>query len=144
MFRRLQRKKTAALPKDDGKAIVLSMDTSNRGLDFLVELVKKIRPRSPHYIKEAELRFKALLFQLQDDKSLLFGLRKSLLSQFLNSNLNAALTESGIVSSRGFVQELISKLKHKLLPALQQPNDFLYVISHVFYKKRDHIWVEGY
>jgi site-specific recombinase len=141
MFRRLQRKRTATGIPSDGKAIVLSLHTSDRGLDFLVELVKKIRPRGPHQHKEAALRFKALLFQLQDDKSLLFALRKSFLSQFVNSNLNAALTESGIVSSRGFVQELISKLKHKLLPALQQPNDFLYVISRVFYKKSDYIWV---
>jgi hypothetical protein len=28
------------------------------------------------------------------------------------------------------------------LPSLQQPNDFLYVINHVFYLKSDHHWVE--
>ena len=143
MFRLLQRKKTAPGNEGDGKAIVLSLNSANRGLDYLVELVKKIRPKSHKNIEEAELRFKALLFQLQQERSLLFALRKSLLSQFLNSNLNTALTESGIVSSRGFVQELISKLKHKFLPALQQPNDFLFVISRVFYKKSDYVWVAG-
>lgn len=144
MFGRLQKKKAAATPAEPGKAIVLTLDaTSNRGLDYLVELVKQIRPGNARNTKETELRFKALLFQLQDDKSMLFALRKSLLTQFVNSNLNAALTESGMTSSRGFVQELIGKLKHKLLPSLQQPNDFLYVISRIFYKKSDHIWVEG-
>jgi site-specific recombinase len=143
MFKLLQRKKAAQPIEADGKAIVLSLNSTNRGLDFLVELVKKIRPRRHKNIEEAELRFKALLFQLQQEKSLLFALRKSLLSQFLKSNLNTALTESGIVSSRGFVQELINKIKHKLLPAMQQPNDFLFVMSHVFYKKSDHVWVAG-
>ena len=143
MFKLLQRKKTAASPEDKGKAIVLSLNSSNRGLDYLVELVKKIRPASHKNIEEAELRFKGLLFQLQQDRSMLFALRKSLLSQFMNSNLSTALTESGIVSSRGFVQELIGKIKHKFLPALQLPNDFLYVISHVFYKKTDYTWVAG-
>ena len=143
MFRLLQRKKTVLPVEDKGKAIVLSLNSSNRGLDYLVELVKKIRPRHHKNIEEAELRFKGLLFQLQQDKSLLFALRKSLLSQFMNSNLNTALTESGIISSRGFVQELIGKVKHKVLPALQLSNDFLYTISHVFYKKSDYIWVSG-
>jgi site-specific recombinase len=143
MFKLLQRKKAALPAEAEGKAIVLSLNSTHRGLDYLVELVKKIRPNSHNNIEEAELRFKALLFQLQQDRSLLFSLRRSLLSQFLNSNLNTALTESGIVSSRGFVQELISKIKHKFLPALQQPNDFLFVISRVFYKKSDYVWVAG-
>lgn len=143
MFKLLQRKKTNTPVEDKGKAIVLSLNSSNRGLDYLVELVKKIRPSRHKNIEEAELRFKGLLFQLQQDRSMLFALRKSLLSQFMNSNLSTALTESGIVSSRGFVQELIGKIKHKFLPALQLPNDFLYVISHVFYKKTDYTWVAG-
>jgi site-specific recombinase len=143
MFKLLKRKKVAPMTKGDGKAIVLSLNNANRGLDFLVELVKKIRPANHKDIEGAELRFKALLFQLQQDHSLLFALRKSMLSQFVNCNLNTALTESGIVSSRGFVQELISKLKHKFLPALRQPNDFLFVISRVFYKKSDYLWVGG-
>jgi site-specific recombinase len=47
-----------------------------------------------------------------------------------------------MVGSRGFLQEFITKLKHKLLPPLLESNDFLYVINHVFYKHHDHIWVE--
>jgi len=143
MFKPRQRKKAVIPPEDKGKAIVLSLTSTNRALDYLVELVKKIRPSRHKNIEEAELRFKGMLFQLQQDKSLLFALRKSLLSQFMNSNLNTALTESGIISSRGFVQELIGKIKHKFLPALQLPNDFLYVIRRVFYKKNDYVWVSG-
>ncbi len=143
MFKLLQRKKTVAPSEDTGKAVVLSLNSTNRGLDYLVELVKKIRPARHKNTEEAELRFKSLMFHLQQDRSALFALRKSLLSQFINSNLGPALTESGIISSRGFVQELISKIKHKFLPALQLPNDFLYVIRHVFYKKSDYVWVSG-
>jgi len=143
MFKLLQRKKSATPVEDKGKAVVLSLNSNNRGLDYLVELVKKIRPSRHKNFDEAELRFKSLMYQLQQDKSLMFALRKSLLSQFMNNNLSTALTESGIISSRGFVQELIGKVKHKFLPALQLPNDFLYVISHVFYKKSDYVWVSG-
>jgi site-specific recombinase len=136
--------------KKDGKelpakqqALVLPLHTPTRSLDFLTELIKKVRPDNPRNIAEAELKFKALLYQVSQERTSLFALRKALLSQFLKTNIVTALTESGIVSSRGFVQELQSKLKHKLLPALQSPDDFLYVINKIFYKKTDHIWVES-
>lgn len=124
-------------------AVVLSLNTQVRGLDLLVEMVKKIRPGSPRKVDEAELKFKALLYQLQQDRSLLFSVRRALLSQFMHSDIIPALTESGIVHSRGFVQEVTGKIKHKLLPAIQQPSDFLFVINRVFYQKRDYQWVEA-
>jgi len=142
-FRLLNRKKDTDKNPPDGKAIVLSINSTNRGLDFLVELFQKIRPANVNKTEEAELKFKALLFQLQDDKSLLFSLRRSLLSQFVNSDITTALTESGLISSRGFIQELISKVKHKFLPALLKPTDFLFVVEQIFYKKDDYVWMEN-
>jgi site-specific recombinase len=123
-------------------AIVLPIDSS-RGLEFLVELVKKIRPARPGDKQQAELQFSALLYSLQQERSLLFSLRRSLLTQFTNTDTVPALTESGIVSSRGFVQELTSKLQHKILPALQEKNDFRFVLNRVFNKKTDYKWVES-
>ena len=125
MIKLLSRKK-AVNPIDPAKAIVLSID-SNKGIEFLVELVKKIRPSRARNIAEAELKFQTLLSQLNEDPSLLFSLRKTLLSQFMDSNIIPALTESGVVSSRGFIQELIGKLKHKIIPSIQSPDDFLFV-----------------
>ncbi|MCW3114718.1 MAG: hypothetical protein JWR18_3114 [Segetibacter sp.] len=124
------------------EAPVITIDSIHHGLDYLVELVKQIRPTPYDDFKQADLKFKALFYKLQNDKTALFSLRKALLSQFLNSNFIPALTESGMVGSRGFLQEFITKLKHKLLPPLLESNDFLYVINHVFYKHHDHIWVE--
>ncbi|MBS1563232.1 MAG: hypothetical protein JST39_02535, partial [Bacteroidetes bacterium] len=112
------------------------------GIDLLVELVKRIRPRRAGNTKEAEQRCKAVLLALEQSKTLLFALRRALLSRFMNSQLTQALTESGIISSRSFIQELSAKIKHKFLPPLQLPGDFLYVISRVFYRKSDFIWVE--
>ncbi len=66
-----------------------------------------------------------------------------MLSQLLNTKLTPAVTESGIPLSRGFWQELSNRLKHKLLPELQDENDFLYTINNVFYKKPDFKWVEA-
>ncbi|RXK62314.1 hypothetical protein ESA94_04700 [Lacibacter luteus] len=140
-FRLLPKKKAQDSPVQ-GKAVVLSINSTNRGLDFLVELFRKVRPADADNKEEAELKFQAFLFQLQEDKSLLFSLRRALLSQFNNSNLSTALTESGLLSSRGFIQELTSKVKHKIIPALLQPSDFLYVIERIFYKRNDYVWME--
>ncbi|HTH30839.1 MAG TPA: hypothetical protein VL946_05780, partial [Lacibacter sp.] len=138
-FRLLLKKKNEETPKQ-GQAVVISMDSSNRGLDFLVELFRKIRPADVNDKEAAELKFKAFLFQLQEDRSLLFSIRKALLSQFSNSDVTTALTESGLLSSRGFIQELGSKIKHKIIPALLEPTDFLFVIERLFYKKNDYVW----
>lgn len=121
---------------------VITIDSIHHGLDYLVELVKQIRPAKHNDYKEAELKFKALFYQLQNDKKTLFSLRKALLSQFLHSNFIPTLTESGMVSSRGFLQEMMTKIKHRVLPPLLQPDDFLYVVNHVFYKKHDYVWTE--
>lgn len=121
---------------------VIKIDSIYHGLDYLVELVKQIRPARAANYEEAELRFKALFYQLQNDKKALFSLRKALLSQFLNSNFIPALTQSGMPGSRGVLQELMTKIKHRILPPLLEEDNFLYVINHVFYRKNDNIWVE--
>jgi site-specific recombinase len=143
MLRRLKRKKESNTPPAKKQAMVLPLHASSRSLEFLVELIKKIRPADARNTAEAEMKFKAVLYQVGQERTSLFSLRKALLSLFMKTNIVTALTESGVVSSRGFVQELMGKIKHKLLPALQNPNDFLFVINKVFYKKTDHLWVEG-
>lgn len=141
-FRFLPKRKSQTQEPQKGRAVVLSIKSSNRGLEFLVELFQQVRPSNPKNIQDAETKFKALLFQLQEDRSLMFALRRSLLNQFIKSDITQALTESGLLSSRGFIQELSSKLKHKILPPLLKPTDFLYVIERVFYKRDDYVWME--
>lgn len=141
---RLPKKNKDMPPKaEKHQAIILPLHSANRSLDFLVELIDTIRPENAKDITQAELRFKALLYQMSQDRSSLFSLRKALLTQFLKTNIVNALTESGIISSRGFLSELIGKIQHKILPELQTTDNFLYVINRIFYKKSDHNWVEG-
>ncbi len=136
---------TKTKPAQDAgkKAIVLPLYLNDRGLDYLVDLVKQIRPSRPHRVAEAEQRFRALLDRLQQDPGAMISLRTALRSVFHKTEVLPALVESGLISSRGFVQELGAKLKHKVLPEIQEPSDFLYVISHVFYKKTDYQWISS-
>ncbi len=129
--------------KEKRQAIVLPLHSGNLSLIYLVGLIDKVRPENAKDISQAAIRFKALLYQMSQDSRSLFSLRKALLSQFLKTNIVNALTESGITSNRGFGQEITGKILHKILPELQTPDNFLYVINKIFYKKTDHIWVEG-
>ena len=138
-----KRKDATAATTTRQQAVVLPLHSPNRSIEFLVDLMAKIRPDKPKDFAQAELRFKALLYQISQDRTSLFSLRKALLTQFLHTNIVTALTENGIVSSRGFVQELTGKLKHKILPELQTPDNFLFVINKIFYKKHDYLWVKG-
>lgn len=124
-------------------AIIIDLNAEYQGIEILVDFVKHIRPRNYHNYREATLKFKALLYHLQQDKGLLYSIRKALIHFFSNGNIVPALTESGMVRSRGFLQEMLIKVQHKVLPPLLQENDFLYVINHVFYKKTDYLWVEN-
>ena len=143
MFRLPKKSKIAPQRPEKHQAIVLPLHSANRSLDYLVDLIGAIRPEDAKDFKLAELRFKALLYQMHQDRSSLFSLRKALLTQFLKTNIVNALTESGISSSRGFLPELLGKVQHKILPKLQTTDDFLYVINKIFCKKTDYIWVEG-
>jgi len=139
---RLLRKKKAALPEaSEGSAIVLSINNNNRGLDFLVDLIRQVRPTSYKNKEESNLKFQALMYRLQQDRAVLFSLRRALLSQFHKTQVISALTESGVVSSRSFIQELLAKLKHKIIPPQRKTDDFRYVLSRIFYVKTDYLWI---
>lgn len=143
MLHLLKKKGDNESSRQKQQAVVLPLNAPNRSLEFLIELIDKVRPDHTKDFAQAELRFKALLYQVSNDKSSLFSLRKALLTQFLKTNIVPALTESGIVSSRGFIQELTGKLKHKILPELHSQDNFLYVINKVFCRKYDYLWVQG-
>jgi len=123
--------------------LVFPLLTPQRSLDFLIELVRKIRPSNPRQLAEAERNFQALLYQLRQEPGALYSTRKALLTQFSQAQIMTALTESGMVSGRGVVQEITGKLKHKFLPAILPERDFLFVIRRIFYKPNDYLWVEG-
>src|SRR3954470_21485165 len=96
--------KHAEVSKREAEAPVIRIGKTYHGLDYLVELVKQLRPGRAVNYREAEIKFKALLYQLRNDKKALFALRKALLLQLLNSNFVPALIESGMPASRGFLQ----------------------------------------
>jgi site-specific recombinase len=122
---------------------VLPAHGRQKGLHFLVSLFSEIRPGTGKTKKDAQKNLQQVTNELRQHKIVLTNMQHALLSQLLSTNLTNAITESGIPLARGFWQELSNRLKHKLLPPLQDENDFLYVINNIFYKKEDYKWIEA-
>jgi len=122
------------------RSTVLSIIDSAAGLDFLVSLFAVIRPGRGQ--RNAAANLERVTAALREQPMLLHNLQHAVLSQLVRTDLSSALMESGIPLARGFWQEFFGRLRHKLLPPLQDENDFLYVLNRVFFRNRDYRWVE--
>lgn len=123
------------------KKTAVSLKDRETALDYLTSFMRLIRPKTDKP-GEAVQNFGKTMFFLQENPAVVSELRIAILAQLINSNLLPLLTESGITVSRGVGRELYARFKHKILPALQDPNDFLYVMDRMFYRKNDYEWVE--
>ena len=113
------------------------------GLSFLVSFFGEVRPSSRSGRKDADKNLQSVIDELENKPILLQHLQQALISQISTTNLTTALTESRIPLARNFWQELFERLRHKILPQLQDESDFLFVVNRVFNKKTDYVWVES-
>lgn len=111
-------------------------------LVFLIAFFDTIRPGTDRKRRDPHVNLADAMVELRRNPALLQTLRTAMLATLVHSSLKNALLYSGIPLARGFWQELLSRLKHKLLPPLQEEEDFLYVIDQIFYRKNDYLWVE--
>ncbi|MBS1661480.1 MAG: hypothetical protein JST68_10565 [Bacteroidetes bacterium] len=140
MLGRKQKTKTDFIESVKERSTVLSIADSSAGLDFLVSFFGAVRPSKQS--KDPTTNLKSVTAALYESPILLGNLRHAILSQLVRTDLSSALTESGIPIARGFWQEFFGRLRHKILPVLQDPDNFLYVLNHVFFRNNDYQWVE--
>ena len=139
----LPRKKTPAefIESVKKRSTVIHIGDKKAGLEFLTSFFSAIRPSKEK--KDPAKNLQVLLQEMDEHPILLSNLHNALLSQLIQADLTTALTESGIPLANGFWQEFFGRLRHKLIPALQSENDFLYVISRIFNRPDDYKWVES-
>lgn len=124
-----------------GRVVELAVDDNASGLDFLVGMFGAIRPHRGR--RDAKANLERVTQALATNPMLLHNFQRAVLSQLTRTDLSSALMESGIPLARGFWQELFGRLRHKLLPPLQDEHDFLYVLNRVFFRNHDYRWVEA-
>jgi len=143
MFGRKKKEQPDFIATIAARSTVLPITDNRQGVDFLVSFFSTIRPASSPGRRPAEENLRRVTAALHQQPILLNHLQHAILSQLIRTDLSAALTESGIPLARGFWQEFFGRLRHKLLPPLQNENDFLYVINRVFFRSHDYKWVEA-
>jgi site-specific recombinase len=139
MFRK--KKKVNLVKEFLQKGRSVSIKDREEALDYLVAFVAMIRPRLSEF-ESVHKKFADTIQFVHQHPAVLSNLRTAIMAQLINSNLVPMLTESGITISRGAGRELFARLKHKFLPAAQDPNDFLYLLNRIFFKHTDYEWVE--
>lgn len=140
---RLKKPKPGFFEKIIAENKLLSISDRQQGMDFLIELFAEIRPAFGKHKKNPEQNLLRVVTAIQENKLVLANVQHAFLSQLVRAKLTTAITESGIPLARNFWQEFFSRMRHKLLPPLQDENDFLYVLNRIFYKKSDFEWVEA-
>jgi|GEM_PF-162312 site-specific recombinase len=136
----MKKKKPDFIELASVRSTVMPIGDSAAGLDFLVGFFGAIRPARGR--RDAEANLERVTAALVESPMFLQNLQHAVLSQLVRTDLSSALTESGIPLARGFWQEFFGRLRHKLLPPLQDENDFLYVLNRVFFRRDDYRWVE--
>ena len=140
MFGRKKKKQPDFIETVSGRSTVLPISDNEAGLDFLVSFFSCVRPDRGR--RDAAANLATVTAALHKSPVLLHNLQHAVLSQLVRTDLSSALVESGIPLAGGFWQELFGRLRHKLLPPLQNENDFLYVLNRVFFRNDDYRWVE--
>lgn len=139
---RLRKKKADFFEEIKEKRSLLSMRDKRKGIEFLVNFFGEIRPANGKD-KNADQNLQQAIKEIHENRPVLTNLQHALLSQLINTKLTSAITESGIPLARNFWQEFFTRIRHKILPPLQDETDFLSTINRIFYKKNDFKWVES-
>lgn len=107
-------------------------------LNFLSEV------NALHKLKD-DLAFNERLLQLlqlkQQDKVFIENIRSFFTLLFSEGFFVNALTDYGIHSNRGFIPELIKKIKHKYLPPLTHESELGVFIHFLCHSKKQHQWM---
>jgi site-specific recombinase len=119
----------------------ISIKDREAALSYLISFINLVRPPRRRSHEADHLLTEAIRLMMQNPE-VLTNLRMAVVAQLINSNLVPMLTESGLTISRGAGRELYARLKHKFIPALQDHNDFLYLLNRIFYKRNDYVWVQ--
>jgi len=110
--------------------------------ELLIELVQAIRPNSFKKYENAEKNLSALISVIEENEYLRLSLRRYLREVFMNNDPVSLLTETGILSNRGFFAEGFQKFAQYFLPAAKEENVLKSILNESFKKKTDYLWIE--
>ncbi|MDR1888903.1 MAG: site-specific recombinase [Zoogloeaceae bacterium] len=125
------------------KALLLTSDVETPE-SLLCELVRRIRPKNPENIAYASERIAALSVTLETYPALRGRVREAFSQLFATRRAGSLYMNLGILPSTGFFSETWRRISHRLLPEVQNPEEFLGdMLQSLFDHETDEIWVRG-
>ncbi len=113
------------------------------GLDLWVALVDTLRPRQPQDIDTASRQLRELIELLQQAPEWLAAVRQSFRCLFADRKQVSLYVSSGLLPSTGFFSEISNRVSHRLLPEVLDREYLKDIISAIFHRRSDAIWVSG-
>ncbi|MCF8228103.1 MAG: site-specific recombinase [Bacteroidales bacterium] len=118
-------------------------DQEKRNPFHLYELVGIIRPEKIKNYDLAARQISQLIDLIKknpDYRAALGTYIKNLFSAYDTVHL---FVETGIMSLKGFSYELYNKVKHRILPSVENEKDIRRLLNQVFYRSNDYKWIEA-
>lgn len=106
-----------------------------------VALVNRLRPPPNRVSEKGSSEFAALARLLEDRKDLRIRLRQSLISEFHKRKVVSLYVSSGLLPSTGFFSETARRISGRLLPEVIDSSYMKGVLSVVFHRVDDEVWV---
>ena len=115
----------------------------NDSIEFLTELVQKLRPAKPDLSDEAAASVRNLTKLLQGRHSHALALRHYLLRVFSARRQTNLYTDTGILSSTGVFTELFQRLTYRILPPAVDENSLRDCLDRILPVNTDYQWMNG-
>lgn len=111
------------------------------GIQNALKLVEAIRPRTKDLKNTNNPRFEEVLEWIRHNETYRKGLSIYIKNLLEHRKLRISLTESGIVNGNSFFSEIVKRLSYKVLPYQSDYSTVDYLVTNIFYKSSDAIWI---
>ena len=112
-------------------------------VNLWVALVDRLRPRRASQIDEAAERLRTLTHLLARQPERRAHVRAAFLRLFAERKQVSLYVSSGLLPSTGFFSETSNRISHRLLPEVLDTAYLKDLLSVVFHRSDDEVWVNG-
>ncbi|MDR0717081.1 MAG: site-specific recombinase [Azoarcus sp.] len=112
-------------------------------VDILIALIDAVRPSRPGRAAQAVAAMDALAGALAVRPALRRAARTALMRLFVDHKQVSLYVVSGMLPQRDFFSEMIRRVTHRLLPDVVDTSYLKDLLSVIFHRKGDEIWVDA-
>jgi site-specific recombinase len=121
----------------------IATDFADDHVSLWVALVNTVRPSRAHRTDDAIAALSELTQMLVDAPDSQQVLHSALLKLFIDHKQTSLYVTSGLLPSTGFFSETARRITHRLLPDVVTPAYLKDLLTVIFHRKDDEIWVEA-